>query len=92
MSNFHFIEEDLSLFTLTYLLGGRGGGELNLFLVCKSKFKSLELESQLRLIMLSGSLFIWLQCGNAIPEGHSELKIKLALFPCFFLKDFFAYD
>ena len=36
-SNFHFIDEDLSLFTLTYLLGGKA---LNVFLVGKSKFKS----------------------------------------------------
>ena len=37
-SNFHFIDEDLSLFTLTYLLGG--GEALNVFWVGKSKFKS----------------------------------------------------
>ena len=36
-SNFHFIDEDLSLFTLTYLLGGKA---LNVFWVGKSKFKS----------------------------------------------------
>ena len=35
--NFHFTDEDLSLFTLTYLLGGKA---LNVFWVGKSKFKS----------------------------------------------------
>ena len=42
-SNFHFIDEDLSLFTLTYLLVGKA---LNVFLVGKSKFKSSQLDSQ----------------------------------------------
>ena len=58
-SNFHFIEEDLSLFTLTYLYEGKA---LNVFLVCESKFESSELDSQLRLgdkLMLIGK-FIYL--------------------------------
>ena len=43
-SNFHFIDKDLSLLTLTYLLVGKA---LDMFLVCKSKFKHSELNSQL---------------------------------------------
>ena len=42
-SNCHFIYEDLSMVTLTYLLVGKA---LNMFLVCKSKFKSSELDCQ----------------------------------------------
>ena len=42
-SNFHFIDKDLSLLTLTYLLVGKA---LDVFLVCKSKFKRSELNSQ----------------------------------------------
>ena len=52
------MEEDLSLFTLTnmYLLVGKAS---NMFLVCRSKFKNSELDSQLRFrekLMLTGKL------------------------------------
>ena len=42
-SHFLFIDEDISEVTLTYLLVGKA---LNMCLVCKSKFKSSELDCQ----------------------------------------------
>ena len=64
--------------TLTYLLVGKG---LNMFLVCKSKLKSSELDCQWRLgdkfienFLYLASVWFWFQCGNAISESQSKLK------------------